>query len=200
MTPLVRTVAGLAGGWIAARGFGLLSRLQQSGGHTTSRTRKLHSRRAFTRNAALAGSLVVLAEIAGGFVFLLWPNKTGAFGGDITVSAASVPEPEAEPYRDTQGRFFLVNIPDDGVQALYWKCVHLGCTVPWVEGEQRFHCPCHGSIYTYNGNREAGPAARALDAMPVTVDDNGNVTVNTNPGSLIVRNQYQPEHATPYGA
>ena len=197
MTPLIRTLAGIVGGWIAAQGLGLLGRLQQSGGHSTARSRKLHSRRAFTRNAALAGSLVVVGELVGGIIFLLWPNKTGAFGGDITVSAASVPEPQATPFRNTQGRFFLVHT-EHGVEALYWKCVHLGCTVPWVDAEQRFHCPCHGSVYVYNGDRESGPAPRALDAMPCTVDDSGNVIVNTNPGALIVRQQYQPEHATPY--
>jgi cytochrome b6-f complex iron-sulfur subunit len=199
MTPLVRTLAGLTGGWLAARAFGLLGRLQQSGGHSTPRSRKLHSRRAFTRNAALAGSLVVLAEIVGGFVILLWPNKTGAFGGDITVSAASVPEPEGEPFRETQGRFYLIRT-QDGVAALYWKCVHLGCTVPWVEAEQRFHCPCHGSIYLYNGDRESGPAPGPLDKMPVTVDDSGNVIVNTNPGSLIQGQTCSPELAAPYNA
>lgn len=197
MTPLVRTVAGLAGGWLVSRAVALFSRFQSSGGH--NRPRKLHSRRAFTRNAALGAVGVVLAEIGAGTIFLLWPNKTGAFGGDITVSAASVPQPQGEPFRNVQGRFFLVRT-DDGVEALYWKCVHLGCTVPWVQGEERFHCPCHGSIYLYNGSRESGPAPRAMDAMPCTVDDSGNVTVNTNPSSLIIRQEYQPEHATPYNA
>ncbi len=197
MTPILRTVAGLVGGWMAGRMLALLGRFNANGAH--SRPRKLHSRRAFTRNAALGAVGVVLAEIGAGFVFLLWPNKTGAFGGDITVSASSVPEPEGEPFRNTQGRFFLVRT-EDGVEALYWKCVHLGCTVPWVDGEKRFHCPCHGSIYLYNGSRESGPAPRALDAMPCTVDDSGNVIVNTNPETLIVRPQYLPEHATPYEA
>ncbi len=197
MTPILRTVAGLMGGWMAGRMLALLGRFNANGAH--SRPRKLHSRRAFTRNAALGAVGVVLAEIGAGTVFMLWPNKTGAFGGDITVSASSVPEPEGEPFRNTQGRFFLVRT-EDGVEALYWKCVHLGCTVPWVDGEKRFHCPCHGSIYLYNGNRESGPAPRALDAMPCTVDDSGNVIVSTNPGTLIARPQYLPEHATPYEA
>ena len=32
-----------------------------------------------------------------------------------------------------------------GVVALYQKCVHLGCRVPWCTSSQWFECPCHGS-------------------------------------------------------
>lgn len=194
MNPLARTIAGLAGGWVASQTFALASRLPGSHGSTT---RKLQSRRTFTRNAALGAAGIVTAEIAVGTVFLLWPNKTGAFGGDITVAAESVPEPQGEPYRDALGKFYLVHT-EDGVEALYWKCVHLGCTVPWVGGQGLFICPCHGSIYEYNGNRVSGPAATALNAMPVTVNDDGSLTVNTNPNTLIERVSYSPEHATEY--
>ncbi len=194
MHPLTRTMAGLAGGWVASQTVALASRLQSS--HRTS-PRRLQSRRTFTRNAALGAAGIVALELAAGTVFLLWPNKTGAFGGDIAVAAESVPEVEGEPYRDALGKFFVVHT-NDGVEALYWKCVHLGCTVPWVSGQQRFVCPCHGSVYEYNGSRVSGPASRALDAMPVTVNDDGSLTVNTNPAALIVRPAYSPEHATEY--
>jgi cytochrome b6-f complex iron-sulfur subunit len=197
MTPLVRTLAGLGGGWLATKAFGLLETLQAAHGET--RAKRLSSRRSFTRNAALGAVGIVVAQITGGFVWLLWPNKTGAFGTEITVAAENVPEPNGEPFKWTPGKFYLVHT-DDGVEALYWKCVHLGCTVPWISGEGEFICPCHGSVYEYNGSRISGPAPRALDAMPVTVGDDGSVSVDTNPSSLIIRNEYQPEHATPYNA
>ncbi len=195
MTPIARTLSGLAGGWIASQALGLTARLHAGPGG--SRVKKLHSRRSFTRNAALGAAGIVSLELAVGTVYLLWPNKTGAFGGDISVSAENVPEVDGEPYRDALGKFFVVRT-EDGVEALYWKCVHLGCTVPWVSGQSRFVCPCHGSVYLYNGNRESGPAARPLDAMPVTVNDNGSLSVSTNPGALIHRQTYQPEHASEY--
>jgi cytochrome b6-f complex iron-sulfur subunit len=96
-----------------------------------------------------------------------------------------------------EGKFYIVRT-DDGIQALYWKCVHLGCTVPYNAGAEEFHCPCHGSVFEYNGTRIAGPATRALDLMPSTVNDDGSVTVNTNPATIVQRPRYQPEHATPY--
>lgn len=195
MTPMVKTLAGLAGGWIASRAIGMFARLQS--GHGETAARKVHSRRLFTRNAVLGGVAVILLESGAGFLYWMWPNKTGAFGGIIAVSKDLVPKLNATPYQNSEGKFYIVHT-EDGVEALYWKCVHLGCTVPWVEGEHRFHCPCHGSIYQYDGTRVAGPAPRALDAFPVKVDDKGNLLVNTNPNTLIVRAHYTPSNATPY--
>ncbi len=198
MNPLARTIAGMAGGWAASRAFALAARLQHSGPTGgASAAKKLTNRRSFTRNAALGSALIITAELAAGTVYLLWPNKTGAFGGEITVGAASVPDVNGEPFRYSEGKFFLVHT-EDGVEALYWKCVHLGCTVPWVAGRHEFICPCHGSVYEYNGSRVSGPAPRALDAMPVTVNSDGSVTVDTNPGSLIIRNEYSPADTVPY--
>lgn len=187
----MRTIVGLGLGWIGARLLAVLSQLHVVPTPAAKRT----SRRGFVRNAALGTIGVVLAEIAGGVVWLLWPNKTGAFGGDITVAAADVPPVNGKPAVNTPGKVHLVR-NDDGVLALSWKCVHLGCTVPWNEGEQRFHGPCHGSISLYNGVRVAGPAPRPMDLMRVTVLPTGDVTVNT--GKLSTRTGYKPEQAVPY--
>jgi cytochrome b6-f complex iron-sulfur subunit len=197
MNPLVKTVVGLGSGWVAQRGLTAITRLQSGHGETVAK--KLHSRRSFTRNAALGATGIVLAQTGVLFVTLMWPNKTGAFGGEITVSADNIPDVGATPFRQSDGKFYLVR-NEDGIQALYWKCVHLGCTVPWNEGEGDFHCPCHGSVFDYNGTRVAGPATRALDLMPSVVNDDGSVAVNTNPGTIVQRPVYRPEDATPYPA
>jgi len=192
---MMRTLAGAGGGWLMSKSVATLARLQSGHGETVAK--KLHSRRTFTRNAALGAAGVVAAEIAVAFGVLMWPNKTGAFGGEITVGANAIPEVNGTPFRMQEGKFYIVHT-EDGVEALYWKCVHLGCTVPWNEGEGQFHCPCHGSVYLYDGTRIAGPATRALDLMPSTVNDDGSVTVDTNPSSLVRQPEYRPEDATPY--
>ena len=197
MTPLVRTLAGIAGGWLATKALGLLETLQAAHGATPAR--KLTSRRSFTRNAALGAVGIVTAQIAGGFVWLLWPNKTGAFGGEITVGSANVPEVGADPFRHSQGQFYVVNT-DDGTLALWWKCPHLGCTVPWISGENQFICPCHGSVYEYNGARVSGPAPRGMDIMPLEVQDDGAITVDTNPSTVILGDVERSEVAVPYQA
>jgi cytochrome b6-f complex iron-sulfur subunit len=195
MNPMVRTLAGLGGGWVMSKSVATLARLQSGHGDTVAK--KLHSRRSFTRNAALGATGIVVDEITVAFGILMWPNKTGAFGGEISVGPESIPEVGESPFRHQEGKFYIVHT-EDGIEALYWKCVHLGCTVPWNEGEGDFHCPCHGSVFDYNGTRIAGPATRALDLMPTVVNDDGSVSVNTSPDTLVQRPRYSPEHATPY--
>ena len=82
--------------------------------------------------------------------------------------------------------------------ALYWKCVHLGCTVPWNAGRSEFICPCHGSVYNPNGVRIAGPAPRPLDYMGVTVDR--AATSPSTPATSAPGADYSPDQATPYTA
>jgi cytochrome b6-f complex iron-sulfur subunit len=135
------------------------------------------TRREFLRWTVAGASTFFLAEVSVGFVAFFWPQKIGAFGSEITIPAADVPKANASPLVNRDGKFWLIH-NDDGLLALYWKCVHLGCTVPWRENEQQFHCPCHGSVYDRKGVLLTGPAPRPLDIMAVTVNG-GNVVVDT---------------------
>ncbi len=193
MIPILRTVVGVLGGWLVARLLTVLTRLQVNspGGPKTT------SRRSFIRNASMGAVSVVLAEATAGFIWFFWPNKTGAFGSEINVASENVPAVDAPPLRVAQGKFYLVH-NEDGLLALYWKCTHLGCTVPWNADERRFHCPCHGSIYLSNGVRIAGPAPRPLDLMQITVLPSGDVKVDT--GTITTRSAYQPEQTVSYPA
>ena len=152
---------------------------------------RLVSRRAFLRNAVLGSVVVVGLEVLGGFVYFFWPNKTGAFGREITVPLDLVPPAGDAPYRNQTGKFYIIT-NDDGSLALYWKCTHLGCTVPWSPPEDMWHCPCHGSIYNRHGERVAGPAPRPLDLMLMRVEGN-NVIVDT--GTIIQRSQWEPDQS-----
>jgi cytochrome b6-f complex iron-sulfur subunit len=190
MIPLFRTLFGVLLGGLVARIAALASRLHAS---ETSASQKI-ARRGFVRNAALGAVVVILAQLGAGTVRLLWPNKTGAFGKELTVSKDNIPAVEGEPFRNTEGKFYLVHTAD-GLMALYWKCPHLGCTVPWVAGEGQFHCPCHGSIYAYNGNRLGGPAPRPMDYMTVSIASTGDVVVDT--GDIHTRSEYEPSQAVP---
>lgn len=188
MIPLFRTIFGVLFGWVIGRLAALNARL-----HGTPASTKI-ARRGFIRNAALGATSVLSLFITGGFVRLLWPNKTGAFGKALTVPASAIPPVDGEPFRNTEGKFYLVHTTD-GLMALYWKCPHLGCTVPWDGGSGEFHCPCHGSIYSYNGERLGGPAPRPMDYMAVTVQPTGDVVVDT--GDIRERSEYEPSQAVP---
>ena len=52
---------------------------------------------------------------------------------------------------------------EEGFVALYQKCPHLGCRVPWCQTSQWFECPCHGSKYNRVGEKKGGPAPRGMD-------------------------------------
>jgi Rieske Fe-S protein len=49
-------------------------------------------------------------------------------------------------------------------------CPHAGCPIGLETGG--FFCGCHGSRWTTNGDRIAGPAPRGLDKLPIRLRDN----------------------------
>ncbi len=46
-------------------------------------------------------------------------------------------------------------------------CPHLGCRYDWDASTNKFLCPCHGSVYNFDGAHLAGPAPRGLDPLPL---------------------------------
>ncbi|TAK09026.1 MAG: ubiquinol-cytochrome c reductase iron-sulfur subunit [Candidatus Manganitrophaceae bacterium] len=60
--------------------------------------------------------------------------------------------------------------PDGAVVAFSPICTHLGCGYRWSEGDQKFLCPCHNSVFDLDGRVLAGPAPRPLDALPTKVE------------------------------
>lgn len=152
-----------------------------------------HSRRSFMRWAILGAVAVSLAQFGLVFVRFFWPNKTDAFGSEILAGKISaMPAAGAAPLRDVPGRFYVIH-NDDGLMAFYWKCTHLGCTVPWITAENRFHCPCHGSIFDRHGLVIGGPAPRPLDVMEIKIQGE-NVVVNT--GKITQRSGFDPSQVT----
>ena len=49
----------------------------------------------------------------------------------------------------------------EGIMALYQRCVHLGCRVPFCLTSKWFECPCHGSKYNGAGRVPAGAGSHA---------------------------------------
>ena len=49
-------------------------------------------------------------------------------------------------------------------------CTHLGCTVPWVEKQNKFICPCHQAIFDPTGRLLGGPAPRSMDVLPMKIE------------------------------
>lgn len=64
------------------------------------------------------------------------------------------------------------------IYALKSVCTHLGCTPNWLEGEQKFKCPCHGSGFYKDGVNFEGPAPRPLERYAISRADDGQLEVD----------------------
>ena len=148
---------------------------------------------------AFAGwSTIALVSLQGlvAFLFYFWPRKTGTFGSRVSVGSPNDFKVGDVKYF-VDGKFYLVRL-DEGFMALYQKCPHVGCTVPWrpefnfngVSGW--FRCPCHGSTYDKTGQIVFGPAPRPMDYMRV-LNEGGRLVVDT--GAIRKRNAWDPQQA-----
>jgi cytochrome b6-f complex iron-sulfur subunit len=64
------------------------------------------------------------------------------------------------------------------IYALASVCTHLGCTPSWLEGEQKFKCPCHGSGFYITGVNFEGPAPRPLERVGLRLSEDGMLEVD----------------------
>ena len=76
---------------------------------------------------------------------------------------------------------WVTNIEYGGQQqivALKTVCTHLGCTPNWLEAEQKFKCPCHGSGFYKDGVNFEGPAPRPLERYAIRIADDGQLEID----------------------
>jgi len=192
---------------VALAGFGLLAksarevmkiRVTKGTGRPLIGRPPQATRRAFFRKMMLLGFGITMLDFAGVSLAFLWPVNKGGFGGKVTLGPTLADikaqiQQTKQPFYFAPGRFYLVPYPNtddknnmyvqagvaaDGIMALYQRCVHLGCRVPFCQTSQWFECPCHGSKYSRAGEYRLGPAPRGLDRMVLSVTG-GIVTVDT---------------------
>ena len=118
--------------------------------------------------------VLALIEFTGMVVAYLRPGrartKTGERG--TVIEAGSVDTFSLNSVTAfVRGRFYLCRLDDGGFLALSGKCTHLGCTIPWLDKEQRFACPCHASAFDVRGQVVNPPAPRALDRYEVRIEN-----------------------------
>ena len=102
-------------------------------------------------------------------------------------SKFKVGNPDAFPAGQVQEKFkaqfavWIVNTEYNGkpeIFALKSVCTHLGCTPNWLEAEQKFKCPCHGSGFYKDGINFEGPAPRPLERYAIRLADDGQIEVD----------------------
>jgi cytochrome b6-f complex iron-sulfur subunit len=102
------------------------------------------------------------------------------FGSEVVAGNLEEFEPGSVNYVQ-KGRFYIVRREDGGVLALWQRCPHLGCTVPWREDQNQFNCPCHSSFFNRQGEVIGGPAPRPMDLFPVSLQDSQLVVDTSQP-------------------
>lgn len=145
------------------------------------------NRREFLNYAWGAAMALFMAEMGIVSYLFAFPRfREGEFGGTFTLDAAAVPPVGAPPADESEGKFWLSHT-EDGVKALYKVCTHLGCLYKWVETNERFECPCHGSKFEADGTYIEGPAPRDLDQFAMAaMDDDGNELAKSEDDSPLV--------------
>jgi cytochrome b6-f complex iron-sulfur subunit len=149
------------------------------------------SRRSFLSKLWIGLGLVALAEVVAVVFAFLRSNKSKVRKADSHAMVTAGAVDKFEPNSVTafvRGRFFLARLEDGGFLALSRKCTHLGCTVPWVEKEMKFACPCHGSAFDITGSVINSPAPRPLDIYPISIENN---VVKVDTSKPIKRDQFK---------
>jgi cytochrome b6-f complex iron-sulfur subunit len=128
-------------------------------------------------------------NVPGGFAYPRF--KAGEFGGKFTLAKKATDYTVNDPPDlNATGKFYIVKVDQpvetaegvvaqQGVQAIYQVCTHLGCLIPFQAAENRFICPCHGSTFERSSQYVRGPAARSLDQFVLEVGGDGTIVVDT---------------------
>jgi cytochrome b6-f complex iron-sulfur subunit len=149
----------------------------------------------FLLQFTLASLAFVWPKLKGGFGTPINAGKVADLKAEVLVGGTIVPKfiPAAQawvvpfPVDKLAGSqyepvsFVFAGGQDDGMglMALWQRCVHLGCRVPECLSSQGFECPCHGSKYNAHGEYSQGPAPRNLDRFGVSINDAGELIIDT---------------------
>ncbi|WP_449386097.1 QcrA and Rieske domain-containing protein [Cellulomonas soli] len=133
------------------------------------------------RDVLVRGGMATMGVAAVGVLAACSAGSGGSGGsGDGTVATpdasgalaqvSDIPVGGALSATATDGSPIVLVQPTEGaVVAVSAVCTHQGCTVT-VDGDQ-LSCPCHGSVFTFEGANVSGPAKTPLPAFAVHVSE-----------------------------
>ena len=151
------------------------------------------SRRSFLNKLWIGLGILALLEFALLVIAYLRPSKTGVKSGNSETIIEAGPVAKFSLNSVTafiRGKFYLCRLEDGGFLAISRKCTHLGCTVPWLDKEKRFACPCHASAFDIKGEVINPPAPRPLDLYRLFIENN---IVKVETGKRIKRSEFRAE-------
>jgi cytochrome b6-f complex iron-sulfur subunit len=162
------------------------------------------TRRQFFNRGILTGFALSLGGFGAAALAFVWPSGAGGSGTKVNVGSLDQIQKDLDdkkPFYNASAKVYIQPYPKadvkkaakvyastvtagmaQGFVALYQKCPHLGCRVPWCQTSQWFECPCHGSKYNRVGEKRGGPAPRGMDHFVLEVTG-GSIIVDT--GTII---------------
>ena len=147
-------------------------------------------RRSFLNKLWVCLGIVAFIELLGVITAYLYPRRKKSRTDDtaVVMEAGSADKFALNSVTAfLRGKFYLCRLEDGGFLAISRTCTHLGCTVPWVERDKRFACPCHASAFDIKGEVINPPAHRPLDIYYLFIENN---IVKVDTGKRIKRNQF----------
>jgi cytochrome b6-f complex iron-sulfur subunit len=173
--------------------------------------RTILTRRVFILGGFWSTLGLALVGLVGPSLDFAWTRDPAGAARTVRVPKERVPKPGDDPVRVPEGRFYLVNLEPGitpngeetpgGLLALWQKCPHLGCTVPWRPDFTYGGCPCHGSTFTKEGGILVfGPSSRPMDRFTIEVQDDGSVVVSVGVTVGEKGSPDNPSRTVPYEA
>src|SRR3990167_3739433 len=122
------------------------------------------------------GNGSILAALGGTGIFTyqyLFPNVL--FEPPTAFKVGKPEKFKPDSWTFIEDRKLFVARDKKGFFAISAVCTHLGCTVRWMENENQFHCPCHGSFFTPEGSVKGGPAPKPLNCFAMRLTPDGEL-------------------------
>ena len=77
-----------------------------------------------------------------------------------------------------------------GFYALIAVCTHLGCSPNWLDAENKFKCPCHGSGFYRTGINFEDPAPRPLERYRIVLAEDGQIVIDKTKSYMFEKGQW----------
>jgi cytochrome b6-f complex iron-sulfur subunit len=124
------------------------------------------NRRDFLARSALGAAALAIVQGCGDGQ--IGPSEASVqIGGSITVADFPALQ-NVGTLVDVGGGRAVIRSGPSSFHAFSMVCTHEGCETN-VQNN-RFECPCHGSVFANTGDVLVGPASRPLDGIAVTFD------------------------------
>jgi cytochrome b6-f complex iron-sulfur subunit len=128
-------------------------------------------RRSFL-SVAVGGSATAFAAAMAYPVARFVQPEEHVTSGPVTVGKLEdFPVGSAKTVLANERPVLVLRAADGQLRAFSAICTHLQCVVGWSAERNQIECPCHGGVYSSDGQNVSGPPPRKLEELAVTLND-----------------------------